>query len=131
MNSRLFLALLALSVLLGTTSIALNGFWGRFQLMDRHHLLPTDHHRDAAQHFLGDDAATTPPRSTLVVYVFSDTDPQYRGNLEVFIQQGILKDDSADYYIVVQMKDAAAALDLPALPAYARYVKHSNECYDW
>jgi hypothetical protein len=134
MNGLQLAALLSLTVLLGTASMVMNDLWGRSKRADRHQVLLSlrasaehEHQRNAAMHFVGD--AGQGARSTLCVYVFSDTDPQYRGNLEAFIQQGILEDDSAEYYIIVQ--DAAGAQDLPALPAHAHYVKHRNECYDW
>jgi hypothetical protein len=74
-------------------------------------------------------------REILALYVYSDTDPAYRGNLEVFIRNGVHTDDSADYIVVVQVMDLAVAdavlADLPELPPYARYKAHVNSCYDW
>jgi translation initiation factor eIF-2B subunit epsilon len=76
-------------------------------------------------------ALTAANRSTLVVYVYSDTEPQYRGNLAAFITLGVRKDETADYYIVLQQPATPADSDLPELPAHAQYVSHKNECYDW
>jgi hypothetical protein len=39
---------------------------------------------------------------TLVLYVFSDSDPEYRHNLEFFVRFGIAAGDGCDYVIVVQ-----------------------------
>jgi hypothetical protein len=72
-----------------------------------------------------------PRRTTLVLYVFSNTDSQYRTNLDIFIRNGVSRDETAEYIIVVQMNSKADLTMLPKLPAHARYVKHINECYDW
>ena len=39
---------------------------------------------------------------TLVILVYSDTDPEYTANLEFFIQYGMREDDGNDYYIIIQ-----------------------------
>lgn len=71
-------------------------------------------------------------RDTLVLYVFSDSDPEYLTNLYVFLRQGIMQDDTADYIIIVQFSgDSQNAAHLPALPPSARYIYHENQCYDW
>ncbi len=72
-----------------------------------------------------------PKRATLVLYVFSNTDAQYSTNLDIFIRNGVSRDKSADYIIVVQMNNTTDMAMLPKLPAHARYIKHINECYDW
>lgn len=41
-------------------------------------------------------------KDTLVMYVFSNTDPEYITNLRFFVQFAISKDDRCDYVIVVQ-----------------------------
>lgn len=56
---------------------------------------------------------------------------QYRSNLDVFIRAGVRRDESAEYIIVVQMNSTAEMAQLPELPPHARYVRHTNECYDW
>lgn len=133
-RSNRFLALLAFLLVLGSTSIAFNLYWSRAQLLQDYSLQGgqqsyRSNERDAAKHFLGE--SEHPARSTLVVYVYSDTDPQYRNNLETFIELGILRDTSADYLIIVQMEQVNSTVDLPKLPAHAQYVRHHNECYDW
>lgn len=39
---------------------------------------------------------------TLVIYVYSDTDPEYRGNLEFFVRHGMWERDGCDYLIIIQ-----------------------------
>lgn len=73
---------------------------------------------------------------TLLVYVFSNTDPHYLGNLRFFVEHGMAADDGVTYLIVVQEEAAASGQqqqqpELPALPPNARYVRHPNSCYDW
>lgn len=67
---------------------------------------------------------------TLVIYVFSNTDPEYINNLRFFTQFGIQQGDGCDYVIVVQ-EDGQTTPPLPTLPPNAKYIKHTNECYDW
>ena len=43
-----------------------------------------------------------PETKTLVVYVFSATDPEYINNLNFFIHWGIHDGDGADYVVVLQ-----------------------------
>jgi hypothetical protein len=131
-----YIWLLMLCLALSAVSIAINNVWGRPRYIETNHIVVkiretrVDFDRNAAEHFLGE----TPhlgTRQTLVSYVFSDTDPQYRGNLEAFIQQGVLTDESADYIIIVQNENTYWAQNLPPLPVHARYVNHTNDCYDW
>ncbi len=68
-------------------------------------------------------------KETLVLYVFSDTDPEYYDNLVVFTEHGIRQDTTAEYIIIAQ--GASILEQLPELPSHARYVLHANECYDW
>lgn len=70
-------------------------------------------------------------RDTLVVYVFSDTDPEYIRNLRYFVSNGIWDEDGCQYIIVIQQSKTLPAYELPELPANARYMQHANECYDW
>lgn len=39
---------------------------------------------------------------TLMIYVFSDSDPEYRRNLEFFVEFGMGEGDGCEYVIVVQ-----------------------------
>ncbi len=50
------------------------------------------------------DSAVIPETrpSTLVIYVFSKTDPEYERNLQFFVQHGMWEDDGCDYAIIVQ-----------------------------
>ncbi len=43
-----------------------------------------------------------PPADRLVMYVFSDSDPEYLRNLEFFVAYGMAADDGSDYVVVVQ-----------------------------
>lgn len=63
-------------------------------------------------HGLGSGAGA--PR-TLVLYVFSNTDPQYYSNLLYFISHGIPGCDSCDYYIVVNQGLGAKVLNFLTL----------------
>jgi hypothetical protein len=68
---------------------------------------------------------------TLVVYIFSDTDPEYINNLYFFARFGMSEEDGCDYVIVIQDDEEKATPPLPTLPKNARYVHHTNKCYDW
>jgi hypothetical protein len=75
---------------------------------------------------------------TLVLYIFSPTDPEYLNNLQYFIRDGIRANDGCDYVIVVNqavgqemMSFSAMSSMAGSLPPNARYVTHRNECYDW
>jgi hypothetical protein len=103
--------------------------------------------------YLPDSGATT-----LVLYVYAETDSESRHNLDFFVREAIVRGnadmpaaadeaalgagsgeaataaDRADYLLLLQHDDhhaAAAAGRLPALPSNARYIWHQNECYDW
>ena len=43
-----------------------------------------------------------PRASTLIMYVFSNTDLEYRRNLQFFIHHGMWEDDGCEYVIIVQ-----------------------------
>ena len=45
---------------------------------------------------------------TLLVYVFSNTDPEYLGNLRFFVQFGMAPDDGVEYLVVVQDQEGVA-----------------------
>ncbi|KAL4459147.1 hypothetical protein ABPG75_014012 [Micractinium tetrahymenae] len=68
---------------------------------------------------------------TLVVYVFSGSDPEYADNLRFFISEAVKENDGCDYVIVLQQGKGLSQPDpLPVLPPNARYLRHPNECYD-
>lgn len=46
--------------------------------------------------------AETMDADTLVIYVYSKTDPEYERNLEFFVEHGMWEGDGCDYLIVVQ-----------------------------
>lgn len=80
----------------------------------------------------GTISITASPPTTLVIYVFSDTDPEYINNLRFFVKHGMRPGDGCDYIIVIQQEPAPAMMQvLPELPANARYEFHKNECFDW
>lgn len=72
---------------------------------------------------------------TLVVYVFSATDPEYIRNLQHFARHGIREGDGCEYVIIVQTTDGEPkppeGVTLPAVPSNVRYEFHPNGCYDW
>ncbi len=47
-----------------------------------------------------EDTATK--ADTLVVYVFSPTDPEYENNLRYFLREGVHDNDGCDYVFVLQ-----------------------------
>lgn len=67
------------------------------------------------------------PHRTLVLYAFSDTDPDYQGNLRYFVRHGVAG-AAADFVLVV---NGATSFELPSLPRHARYLRRENACYDW
>ncbi|KAG2498860.1 hypothetical protein HYH03_003052 [Edaphochlamys debaryana] len=82
----------------------------------------------AAQHAAG---GAQNARENLVMYIFAPTDPQFVHNLEYFVREAILGDTRSDYVIVVQESSDMHVVELPKLPPHARYVRHTNRCYDW
>lgn len=48
------------------------------------------------------------PPDTLVIYIFSYTNPEYKENLLHFVRHGIREDDGCQYVIVIQTEDGAA-----------------------
>eukprot|EP00892_Ulva_mutabilis_P010141 jgi/Ulvmu1/749/UM010_0123.1 len=70
---------------------------------------------------------------TLVLYAFSNTDPEYYPNLVFFVKHGVPGCHACEFIIIVNEGPTSPAVALPELPrdAVARYVRHSNECYDW
>lgn len=53
--------------------------------------------------FWGRSAVLPLQKSTLVLYVFSYTDPEFLNNLRYFIKQAINPNDHCDYVISVQL----------------------------
>lgn len=70
-------------------------------------------------------------QDTLVIYIYSSTDPEYLHNLEFFVKEAVDRADRCQYIFVVQDDSGVLPVDLPRLPKNARYVVHRNECYDW
>lgn len=62
---------------------------------------------EGGQHRLMGDAGLLRPRAanTLVIYVFSATDPEYAGNMHHFVRHGMAEGDGCEYVIVVQNPD--------------------------
>ena len=67
--------------------------------------------------FAGTPGGATKPTDTLVVYVYSNTDPEYEGNLIYFLEKGVAANDGCDYVIIIQevghntpMRHASAVL---------------------
>ncbi|KAI8114536.1 hypothetical protein M9434_002658 [Picochlorum sp. BPE23] len=70
---------------------------------------------------------------TLVIYVFSDSDPEYERNLSYFVKEGIKENDNCDYIIVIQVSDMED--DVPDVlksvnKRNLRVMKHENKCFD-
>ncbi len=61
---------------------------------------------------------------TLVIYVFSPTDPEYERNMRFFIEHGMSANDPCHYVIVVQKTGQELQQELPVLPSNAWYVPH-------
>jgi hypothetical protein len=68
---------------------------------------------------------------TMVMYIFSPTDPEYERNMRYFIEHGIREDHPCHYIIVVQRVAGRSFVDLPKLPANAWYEFHDNVCFDY
>lgn len=69
--------------------------------------------------------------STLVIYVFSGTDPEYEANLNFFLREGIQEGDGVTYIIAIQHGEGLTDLTTqPKLPSNARIVHHRNTCFD-
>ncbi|KAK9808001.1 hypothetical protein WJX73_002333 [Symbiochloris irregularis] len=69
---------------------------------------------------------------TLVVYVYSGSDPEYEDNLRFFLRTAVKEDDGCDYVIVIQTgANLTEFSNRPALPTNARYLEHPNKCFDW
>lgn len=75
---------------------------------------------------------STKPTDTLVVYVYSNTDPEYQANLKYFLKTGVRADDGCDYVVIIQEGEGVEdTYDLPSTPPNVRFVRHANECFDW
>ncbi|GAQ90930.1 hypothetical protein KFL_007030030 [Klebsormidium nitens] len=66
---------------------------------------------------------------TLVSYVFSDTDPEYRLNLLHFLNHITYNRDPADYVIIMN-GGKPDDFELPEVPPNVRFLAHPNECFD-
>lgn len=47
---------------------------------------------------------------TLIIYIFSYTNPEYKENLLHFVRHGIREDDGCQYIIVIQTEEGAAVV---------------------
>eukprot|EP00892_Ulva_mutabilis_P001487 jgi/Ulvmu1/11339/UM074_0054.1 len=72
-----------------------------------------------------------PTQERLVLYAFSDADPEYYVNLRFFVKHGIPGCDSCEFIITVNKTPSELAAELPQLPANAKYVFHRKHCFDW
>lgn len=69
---------------------------------------------------------------TLVVYVYSHSNPEYEHNLEFFVRHGMRAGDGCDYVITIQHGSGLRfSSELPLLPSNAKYVHHENMCFDF
>ncbi|KAL3154058.1 hypothetical protein ABBQ32_013603 [Trebouxia sp. C0010 RCD-2024] len=68
---------------------------------------------------------------TLIMYIFSPTDPEYERNLHYFVRHGISEGHPCHYIIVVQRIEGWSSQDLPPLPSNAWYEFHDNVCFDY
>ncbi|KAK9841148.1 hypothetical protein WJX74_000759 [Apatococcus lobatus] len=68
---------------------------------------------------------------TLVIYIFSPTDPEYERNMRFFIEHGMSANDPCHYAIIVQQTGRDLQQELPVLPSNAWYEFHENRCFDW
>lgn len=50
----------------------------------------------------GSSGSTKSVADTLVMYVYADSDPEYRRNLEFFVRFGVSDNDGCEYVIVIQ-----------------------------
>ena len=70
-------------------------------------------------------------KDTLVMYIFSPTDPEYERNMQYFVQHGMSEKDPCHYVVVVQQIEGKALPSLPQLPSNAWYEFHDNVCFDY
>lgn len=63
---------------------------------------------------------------TLVIYVFSPTDPEYERNMRFFIEHGMSANDPCHYAIIVQQTGRDLQQELPVLPSNAWCASHSH-----
>ena len=69
---------------------------------------------------------------TLVLYVFSETDPQYIENLRFFVTEVRRQRDPSDYVFVLNGSGSPVPGGVPALDGIrGRYLSHPNVCFDW
>lgn len=69
---------------------------------------------------------------TLVIYVFSGSDPEYANNLSFFLRHAVKPNDNCTYLFIIQQGEGLLPPPqiLPKLPSNARYITHPNECFD-
>eukprot|EP00892_Ulva_mutabilis_P000758 jgi/Ulvmu1/10683/UM067_0008.1 len=79
----------------------------------------------------GSEQPAEPLAETLVLYVFSNTDPEYYNNLLFFVKHGMPGCNTCEYIVVINRNQDDPAVELPELPPNARYLEHANECFDW
>ena len=70
-------------------------------------------------------------KDTLIMYIFSPTDPEYERNMQYFVMHGISESHPCHYIIVVQRIEGRPYADLPPLPPNAWYEFHDNVCFDY
>eukprot|EP00884_Botryococcus_braunii_P001513 jgi/Botrbrau1/11362/Bobra.0038s0111.2 len=89
--------------------------------------------KEASRIQTGGSSQQTAAKDTLIMYTYSDSDPEYQKNLEFFVKHGMWEDDPCDYLIIVQQEvgDPKGFEGLPQLPPNARYIGHENRCFDW
>lgn len=69
--------------------------------------------------------------NTLVIYVYSGSDPEYEANLIFFLREGVQDNDGVTYIIAIQNGEGLTELsNKPRLPSNAKLVNHSNTCFD-
>ena len=51
--------------------------------------------------------------TTLIIHIFSDSDPQYIGNLEFFVRYGVPQDPAVRCLIIVQTNSASLVRPAP------------------
>lgn len=56
---------------------------------------------DSLLYINAQDSRETQQERTLILYVFSNTDPQYYGNLVFFIKNGVPGCDACEYIVII------------------------------
>ena len=107
------------------------GFLAGFQIAKATQITATqsspatrDHHHSRAPYDLR-------ASNVLVLYSFFDGDEMSWDNMLFFLKHAVQPSDGAEYVIILNGQSSTNDARLPELPINARYVLHSNECYDW